>query len=855
MANPRIGQTATLNGKTVVWSGNHGWQSPASHNKLKEQGKFRVGTQALDRLASSANRALEKHAPGVKKHFENVAADQQRSAQRQDKQIRQTAGNRVANAVQQDATGKVLDKASKVTNVDRRIVGAAATAAQAAIGKAALGTAKPNRSVGAAANPSRTTAVGPRIQAAAAKKAAAEQAARQAQTQRLKDGVRGAATRQGTTTGKATAKVNVSKPAGKDGNRLFTPANRAKVVQRQNANQARSQGFQSGDGTRHFHMDTNGMSSTSRVSPRFNADQRNTRGGGSKAHPAPNTTVYKRKLNKDHDISFKESKADAGDYRRGREYGGGGKESRVNRNLKSANVQDQLGHHMSRVRTGDHVRATPINDVNRRTGDLAPTSARARYYSQKSNKALASTKYSDPEFDVKLHDVNARRGPGNKWTNPANSKDAGKGRVVQRDRDWDPSTLHEPLNKLANSKATLVGKRAGGNSNVKASIKPKQPTAKSVGAAARSDVAGSNGRRLYTPKVDGVVSKSGQKVGGRVAPYTVRNGSRTVSPTTAKGAKLGGTKKTQRLTSPATPPNRSNGNLASSGRPKYKTKNAITGRSGKRVREALDSARAGKGLPRTSSATRSRFAEGTRRNDTVAPPRSRTTRPTRTEQVRTVKSGLRDRGSQHVRETLRGQNAAGQARGNRYSTNRGGGTMTTYGETNARRSANAQQRSDSTSRRTSAVRDRSRDAGRQAVDRFEGRARQIVNDRIRREGENMTSRERQALTRSLQRQMRQGSNRVRAAAEGQSTRSQNETRSNTRNFTGTGRQAYQETNRMDRRGGRSEAQYRARAGRVRTTQGERGNGSLRINPRAASNNPRVSPAVDMRRRRQRRNED
>jgi hypothetical protein len=145
MAERKIGQTATLNGKTVVWSGNHGWQSPASHNKLKDQGKFRVGTQALDRLASSANRALEKHAPGVKKHFENVAADQQRSAQRQDKQIRQTAGNRVANALQNDATGKVLDKASKATNVDRRIVGATAAAAQAAIGKAALkGGAKPN---------------------------------------------------------------------------------------------------------------------------------------------------------------------------------------------------------------------------------------------------------------------------------------------------------------------------------------------------------------------------------------------------------------------------------------------------------------------------------------------------------------------------------------------------------------------------------------------------------------------------------------------------------------------------------------------------------------------------------------
>ena len=146
MANPRIGQPATLNKKPVVWSGqNYGWQSPATHKKLAEQGKFRHGTQALDRLSSSANRAIQKHAPGVAQHLNNVKADQQRLAARQDKQIRNTAGNRVANAVQNNATGKVLDAASKASNVDRRIVGAAATAAQSLISKAALkGGAKPS---------------------------------------------------------------------------------------------------------------------------------------------------------------------------------------------------------------------------------------------------------------------------------------------------------------------------------------------------------------------------------------------------------------------------------------------------------------------------------------------------------------------------------------------------------------------------------------------------------------------------------------------------------------------------------------------------------------------------------------
>jgi hypothetical protein len=48
---PQIGQRARLNGKDVVWSGtNYGYQSPATHTKLAAQGKFNLGTQALDRL-------------------------------------------------------------------------------------------------------------------------------------------------------------------------------------------------------------------------------------------------------------------------------------------------------------------------------------------------------------------------------------------------------------------------------------------------------------------------------------------------------------------------------------------------------------------------------------------------------------------------------------------------------------------------------------------------------------------------------------------------------------------------------------------------------------------------------------
>lgn len=51
---PQIGQKSVLNGKPVRWSGqNYGWQSFASHDQLKRQGKFQLGAQLLDRLGQS----------------------------------------------------------------------------------------------------------------------------------------------------------------------------------------------------------------------------------------------------------------------------------------------------------------------------------------------------------------------------------------------------------------------------------------------------------------------------------------------------------------------------------------------------------------------------------------------------------------------------------------------------------------------------------------------------------------------------------------------------------------------------------------------------------------------------------
>jgi hypothetical protein len=118
-----------LNGK--VWSGeNYGWQSRATHNKLKEQGKFRVGTQALDRVGSSLKRLLPAPIKQAAKAVQSHMAENDRRVAARDAQT--PVGRYFINptkAVTQ-APAKVqqslVNKASEVTNIDPRIVGVAA---------------------------------------------------------------------------------------------------------------------------------------------------------------------------------------------------------------------------------------------------------------------------------------------------------------------------------------------------------------------------------------------------------------------------------------------------------------------------------------------------------------------------------------------------------------------------------------------------------------------------------------------------------------------------------------------------------------------------------------------------------
>ena len=58
---PQVGTQAKLNNKPVVWSGpDYGWQSPASHTKLKNQGHFAIGRRELDAIGRFAAPVLGK---------------------------------------------------------------------------------------------------------------------------------------------------------------------------------------------------------------------------------------------------------------------------------------------------------------------------------------------------------------------------------------------------------------------------------------------------------------------------------------------------------------------------------------------------------------------------------------------------------------------------------------------------------------------------------------------------------------------------------------------------------------------------------------------------------------------------
>ena len=136
--NPKVGDVRA-DGK--VYSGeNYGYQSKATHDKLKKAGKFRAGTQALDRATSSAKRALKKYTPepakrAARSYSRRLAESQER--QRQGEELMLQRGGIGAQYIEakRGADGRRaqdVEFLSRKLNVDPRIVDTAITAVQTA---------------------------------------------------------------------------------------------------------------------------------------------------------------------------------------------------------------------------------------------------------------------------------------------------------------------------------------------------------------------------------------------------------------------------------------------------------------------------------------------------------------------------------------------------------------------------------------------------------------------------------------------------------------------------------------------------------------------------------------------------
>ena len=137
---PQIGQRARLNGKDVVWSGNHfGWQSPASYKSLENKGSLRIGSSAVRSFTQGLNQLLDK-APAVRNYFEGVTTNMAEHQKAKEAPLRNLLG---IDTSKPNATQRAIEGISKATNINRSIVGATAAAAQMAVeGKAGLNSLK-----------------------------------------------------------------------------------------------------------------------------------------------------------------------------------------------------------------------------------------------------------------------------------------------------------------------------------------------------------------------------------------------------------------------------------------------------------------------------------------------------------------------------------------------------------------------------------------------------------------------------------------------------------------------------------------------------------------------------------------
>ena len=142
MATPQlqIGESARVDDQEKYWSGeNYGWQSKEQYNKLEQEGKFKTGTQALDRLQSSAVSAIgEENLAKMGQGFGFVFGNLEKVM----KFNPSLSGLYTA----QESVGKLTDKvsgaASDALNLDKRITDTAAVAAEAFVTGGGPGAAR-----------------------------------------------------------------------------------------------------------------------------------------------------------------------------------------------------------------------------------------------------------------------------------------------------------------------------------------------------------------------------------------------------------------------------------------------------------------------------------------------------------------------------------------------------------------------------------------------------------------------------------------------------------------------------------------------------------------------------------------
>jgi len=127
--------------KDKYWSGeNYGWQSKATHDKLKQEGKFRAGTQEIDRVVSSGMNWATQNLPGVvsavSSGLQTVGSAVTFTAQKikESSPVGEAVVKGVGSAL--DLYDQGVEFVSEKTNIDKRLVG---LAGDVAIGAATSG--------------------------------------------------------------------------------------------------------------------------------------------------------------------------------------------------------------------------------------------------------------------------------------------------------------------------------------------------------------------------------------------------------------------------------------------------------------------------------------------------------------------------------------------------------------------------------------------------------------------------------------------------------------------------------------------------------------------------------------------